>query len=384
MGVILIRYGEVFLKGDNKTYFERVLLNNIRQKLNKFTFKLKKIQGRYLLSEYSEENENEIMGILQKVSGLFSISAATEMKTDVEAITKYIASLNLGSSTFKVKVRRADKTFPIPSMVFGAELGGVILDNNEHAKVDVHNPEKEISVEIRENGKTYISVSISKCMGGMPVGTAGKGLVMISGGIDSPVAAYMMAKRGLSLSALHFHSFPYTGVLAKEKVVKLTKLVSQYAGNINLYVVPFTKIQEAIHNNCRAEYMIIIMRRIMMRIACRIATEKSLGAIITGEALAQVASQTLESITATNAVVTLPVFRPLIGFDKCEIMDIAHKIGTYETSILPYEDCCTVFLPDHPLTKPRIYLVEREEEKLDIESLITEAIANIETISVQE
>ncbi|MCK9576115.1 MAG: tRNA uracil 4-sulfurtransferase ThiI [Clostridia bacterium] len=382
MGVILIRYGELFLKGDNKCYFEKVLLNNIRHSLDGFTFKLKKLQGRYLLSDFEEKNELQIINKLQKVAGLHSISSAYEMNTDIEEIKKYVGTLTFNNTTFKVIVNRADKTFDIQSTNFAAILGGVVLDNNPTAKVDVHNPQKELYVDIREHGKTYIFSDIIKCMGGMPVSTSGRGLVMISGGIDSPVAAYMMTKRGMSLSAIHFHSFPYTGVLAKEKVIKLTNIVSEYAGHINLYVVSFTKIQEAIHKNCKCEYMIIIMRRIMMRIACRLAKEKGIGGIITGESLAQVASQTIESITVTNAVATIPVLRPLIGFDKIEIMDIARKIGTYETSILPYEDCCTVFLPDHPLIKPKVRLVEEEESKLDIENLINEALSTIETIFI--
>ena len=311
-----------------------------------------------------------------------SISPAIELDTSIENIESVCINLAKNiQGTFRVTTKRADKKFPIKSDDFSAKIGKVILDANKNLKVDLHNSDTNFIIEIRENNKTYILTEVIHCPGGMPVGTAGRGLLMLSGGIDSPVAGYMMAKRGLSLSAIHFHSFPYTSLEAKEKVLKLKEIMEDYTGKIKLYVVPFTKIQEAIHINCHEEYMITIMRRIMLRIAEKVANENHLGAIITGESLGQVASQTMESLTVTNSVVkTIPIFRPLIGMDKSEIMDVSNKIETYETSILPYEDCCTVFLPKNPIIKPTIKKAQHEESFLHLDLLIEEAVKNIEII----
>jgi len=262
-------------------------------------------------------------------------------------------------------------------------LGGKLLEiYGKNLTVDVKNPDFPVNVDIREDGKTFVYTETIHCMSGMPVGSAGRGLLLISGGIDSPVAGYMMAKRGMKLDCLHFHSFPYTGEAAKEKVVELTKKVGEYNGGINLYVVSFTHIQEAIHENCPEEFMITLMRRFMMRIAERLANRIGCQAIITGESLGQVASQTIESMTSSNSVVTMPVLRPLVAFDKIDIIKISRDIDTYETSILPYEDCCTVFLPKFPAIKPNLEKVIKAEQKLDFEGLIEEAMKKIEKITL--
>ena len=380
--VIILRYGELHLKGNNRAFFENALLKNIKQSLKDFSFELKKISGRYVISNYNENDYNLIIEKLKKIFGLVSVSPAFELSTDKEEIiTKCMEIAKELTGSFRISTKRADKKFPVKSDEFSAFIGEIFLNANSNLKVDLHNPNTNIIIEIRENGKTYILTKIIYAHGGMPVGTAGKGLLMLSGGIDSPVAGYMMAKRGLSLNAIHFHSFPYTSLQAKEKVLKLKDILEDYTSKIKLFVVPFTKIQEAIHINCYEEYMITIMRRIMLRIAERVAKKYNCGTIITGESLGQVASQTLESITVTNSVVeNLPIFRPLIGMDKSEIMKISNEIGTYETSILPYEDCCTVFLPKNPVIKPTIKKAQVEEDKINLNYLIDEAINNIEII----
>ncbi len=380
--VIILRYGELHLKGNNRAFFENALLKNIKQSLKDFSFELKKISGRYVISNYNENDYNLIIEKLKKIFGLVSVSPAFELSTDKEEIiTKCMEIAKELTGSFRISTKRADKKFPVKSDEFSAFIGEIFLNANSNLKVNLHNPDTNIIIEIRENGKTYILTKIIYAHGGMPVGTAGKGLLMLSGGIDSPVAGYMMAKRGLSLNAIHFHSFPYTSLQAKEKVLKLKDILEDYTSKIKLFVVPFTKIQEAIHINCYEEYMITIMRRIMLRIAERVAKKYNCGTIITGESLGQVASQTLESITVTNSVVeNLPIFRPLIGMDKSEIMKISDEIGTYETSILPYEDCCTVFLPKNPVIKPTIKKAQVEENKINLDYLIDEAINNIEII----
>ena len=267
-------------------------------------------------------------------------------------------------------------------MELDAHLGGVLLKKWSHLSVDLYNPNMIVYVEVRTNGKTYIYNKLYQCAGGLPLGSAGKGLLLLSGGIDSPVAGYLMSKRGLRLEAVHFHSYPYTSVQAKEKVLELAKQISTYCGEIRLHVVSFTEIQEQIHRNCDAEYMITIMRRIMMRIAEKICQQNELGAIVTGESLGQVASQTMQSMNVTNSVINLPVFRPVIAYDKEEIMDVAKKIGTFETSILPYEDCCTVFLPKNPVIRPTIKRAEILEENLDVEALVKQAINNEEIVVI--
>ena len=376
--VLLLKFGELFLKGKNKKDFEALLLNNIKAKLSSFSFNITQTLGRIVISDYDEFDENLIVKELQTVFGLIGISKATEIETSVENIYGFASKITL-NGTFRVNVKRADKKFPLRSMDMEKKIGEIILNHN-NVKVDLHNPEHVVYVEIRLNNKTYIYYENIKCAGGLPLGSAGKGLLLLSGGIDSPVAGYLMAKRGLKLEAVHFHSYPYTSEQAKEKVITLAKELCQYCDEIKLHIVSFTKIQEQIHMNCDADYMITIMRRIMMRIAQKICEQNDLGAIITGESLGQVASQTMQSINVTNSVVTLPVFRPLIAFDKEDIMDVAKKIGTYETSILPYEDCCTVFLPKYPVIKPTIKRAIYLEKFLNVDALVNEAIANKEEI----
>ena len=381
--VIIIRYGEIFLKGKNFSFFEKTLIDNIEQQLEGCDCTFNRLNKRFYVSGYEQKQEKKIIEALTNVFGIHSVSPAVKVGSTVEDINNFVSTIKLGSKSFRVSVNRADKRFPITSMEYGAKLGGVLLKNNHDAKVDLHTPEITVNVDIRENDTTFIYHKVIPARGGMPVGTSGSGLVLLSGGIDSPVAAYMMAKRGMPISALHFHSYPYTSEDAKNKVIELAKIVSKYTGHFKMFVCKFTEIQEAIHKNCNSEFMITLMRRIMYRIAERVAINNNIASIITGENLGQVASQTVESLTVTNAVVEkLPIFRPLIAFDKEDITKISKDIGTYETSILPYEDCCTVFLPKHPLIKPKLDKCLREEEKLDIEGLIETAIANIEVIEI--
>lgn len=382
--VLLLKFGELFLKGRNRREFLKLLRYNIEQKLKGLTYKLFETQGRLVVSNFSADIEDELISRLQKVFGLIGVASAVEIDTVMEDIEKYVGGFDVENyKTFKIEAKRADKTFPMTSMEIEKHLGGVILDKNPNLKVNLYNPELVINVEIRVNNKTYIYSNLYPCANGLPLGSAGKGLLLLSGGIDSPVAGYLMSKRGLKLEAVHFHSYPYTSAQAKEKVIELAKEISEYCGEIKLHVVSFTEIQEQIHKNCDPEYMITIMRRIMMRIAERLCKENGLGAIVTGESLGQVASQTMQSMTVTNSVVSLPVFRPVIAFDKEEIMDVARKIGTYETSILPYEDCCTVFLPKNPVIRPTISRAEYLEKSLDIDSLVETAVLNEEIIDIK-
>ena len=388
--VVLLRYGEIHLKGKNRGFFDNQLIKNIESATKKIDEKsrISKVGGRYLISEFDDDNLEAIVSACTKVFGLVSLSIATKVESTPEKIEEVLNKLleegefDLEfSNSFKIDVKRANKKFPIQSTEFERQLGGVVLDKFPNLKVNLTNPEKTIFVDIRENGSTFIFGDKIKCCGGMPVGTSGKGLAMLSGGIDSPVACYMMAKRGMKLSAVHFHSFPYTSQQAKQKVIDLAKEIVPYTGELDLYVVSFTKIQEEIHKKCKDGYMITIMRRIMMRICEKLAEKHGFQAVITGENLAQVASQTIESMTSTeNALKNLPVYRPLIAFDKIDIIEIAKQIGTFETSILPYEDCCTVFLPKNPLIKPKIELVEKEESYLDMETLVNDAVDNLEFI----
>ncbi len=377
--VLLLKFGELFLKGKNKKDFENLLVGNIRKKLADFSFKLAFPMGRIVISDYDEFEEDMIVKRLTTVFGLIGVSKATELKADKDEIFNFVSTIKI-SGTFRVNAKRADKKFPLSSMELERELGAVILENNKEAEVDLHNPKYHVNVEVRFNDLAYVYYETIKCAGGLPLGSAGKALLLLSGGIDSPVAGYLMAKRGLKIEAVHFHSYPYTSEQAKEKVITLAKELCEYCDEIKLHIISFTKIQEQIHMNCDPEYMITIMRRIMMRIAEKICNQNDLGAIITGESLGQVASQTMQSINVTNSVVSLPVFRPVIAFDKEDIVEVAEKIGTFETSILPYEDCCTVFLPKYPVIKPTIKKAEYQEKSLNIESLVDEALSNQEEI----
>lgn len=381
MKTILLRFGELFLKGENRHLFETALFNNIRKKLEGEKFKLTRTQGRLIVSDF--EDEDRIVEKLTTVFGLHSLSIAEELEADKDAICKYFEKISI-DGTFKVEVNRGDKRFPIKSMELAAELGGILLENNANAKVDLYTPQQKVMVDIRANGKAYVYDKTIACQGGLPLGTSGRALLLLSGGIDSPVAGYLMAKRGLKLEALHFHSYPYTSPEAKQKVVTLAEKLSKYNDEVKLHCISFTKVQEEIHKNCSPEFMITIMRRIMMRIAEKICQRDRLGAIVTGESLGQVASQTMQSMTVTENVLNcVPVFRPCIGMDKEEIISVAKNIDSFETSILPYEDCCTVFLPKNPVIRPKISQAEKEEAKLDIDALVGEALESEEILIVK-
>lgn len=381
--VIIIRWCEIHLKGKNRNHFEKLLEDNIKHSIKEIPCKFTKIQGRYLLENFDENFEDVLINKLKKISGIHTISVATSILTNFEDIARVSVEIcKYKRGTFKVETRRADKKFELHSIECSREIGARILSSNPNLTVDVHNPNFTLNVDIRESGRTLIFTDFIKGMGGMPTGSAGKGLLMISGGIDSPVAGYMIAKRGMRIEAVHFHSYPYTSELAKEKVITLAKMVGEYSNGITLHIVKFTEIQEAIHEKCPSEYMITLMRRFMMRISEIIAKNNGAQTIITGESLGQVASQTIESITSSNSVVKMPVLRPLIAFDKLDIIEISEKIGTFETSILPYEDCCTVFLPEHPIIKPKLENVEKLEQALDINELINKALETVETIKL--
>ena len=381
--IIIIRLCEIFLKGNNRSYFLSMLEDNIKNALSGIKYDFTKIQMRYLIGGFNEEDYDLIVSRLLKVGGIHTFSPAVSVESDVKKISE--ATIELCSElcgSFKIETNRADKTFPLHSVELSSLIGGDVLESNAKLKVDVKKPDHTVNIDIRENGSSLIYTEVIKGMGGMPVGSSGKGFLMLSGGIDSPVAGYMMCKRGMKISAVHFHSFPYTGEAAKQKVIDLGKKISEYSCGMRLYIVKFTKIQEAIHEKCAEEFMITLMRRFMMRITERLALKYGGQAIITGESLGQVASQTTESITSSNSVVSMPVFRPLIAFDKLETIAIAQKIDTYETSILPYEDCCTVFLPKFPVIKPKMEKVLKEESKLDVEALIAEALNYVEIIDL--
>ena len=381
---IIIRYCEIHLKGKNRGYFEKMLKENIKRSLRGINYTFSVLHSRYLIEDFSEEDYYTITEKLKKIAGIHNYSRAFVVESDNEEIFNASKTLCEGKKgTFKVETNRADKFFTPNSVEVSRIIGGRLLSEYpNNLIVDVKEPSFIVNIDIREDKKTFVYTDLIPCMSGMPVGSAGKGLLLISGGIDSPVAGYLTMKRGMKLDCLHFHSFPYTGEAAKEKVKDLTKIIGEYNGGINLYVVSFTRIQEEIHKNCPEEYMITLMRRFMMRIAERLSEKIGAQTIVTGESLGQVASQTIESITSSNSVIeNLPVLRPLIAFDKIDIIEISKKIDTYETSILPYEDCCTVFLPKYPSIKPNLEKVKKSEERLDVEGLITEALNGIELIT---
>lgn len=381
--VIIVRYCEIHLKGKNRKYFQDLLVKNIERSLKDVKHTLEYLNARYLIEDFDEADYELITSKLKKICGVHSYSPAFMVKSDVELIRDVVLSITKDKKgEFKVETNRADKSFPIQSTAFSSQLGGDVLEANSNLTVNVVNPQLVVKIDIREGGETLIYTDVVKCLSGMPSGSAGKGMLMLSGGIDSPVAGFMMAKRGMKLDAVHFFSYPYTSELAKRKVIDLAHLITDYSGGINLHLVKFTHIQEKIHEKCPEDMMITMMRRFMMRIAERLAKENGGQAIITGESLGQVASQTIESITSSNSVVTMPVLRPLIAFDKLDIIEISQKIGTYETSILPFEDCCTVFLPKFPAIKPKMERILRAEALLDVDGLIEEAISNTEVIKI--
>jgi len=405
--VILVRYGEIILKGLNRPVFEEKLMSNIKKAL----YGLGKIsvirsQARiYIEPENEDYDFDEAVSKLTKVFGIVSVSIVWKIPSDFEEIKKYshrminqyinelskkagrysartISADIPGSVLFKVEAKRGDKKFPMQSPEICAELGGFLLENIPALRVDVNSPDFILYVEVRES--TYIYCDIIPAFGGLPVGTNGKAMLLLSGGIDSPVAGWMMAKRGMEIEAVHFYSYPYTSERARDKVISLAKILARYCHRIKLHIVPFTDIQLEINDKCPQEYLTIIMRRAMMMISEKIAEKSGAQALITGESLGQVASQTVQALAVTNTVVKMPVFRPLIGMDKNEVIDIARRIDTFDTSILPYEDCCTVFVAKHPKTRPQLKEVEEHESALRLEELMEIAVNNTETMVISE
>lgn len=379
--IILIKNGELALKGLNRSTFEDILIKNIRKRIKPLgDFEYRKEQSTVSVVPMDDYVDmDEVSDRISRVFGIAAFSRALQVEKDIDVILEqapiYLAEQLRNAKTFKVEGKRADKKFPLKSPELSAQVGGAILSKFPHLKVDVKNPEILVTIEIREKF-AFIRGNQTKGAGGMPTGTAGKSAILISGGIDSPVAAYMMAKRGLVLNAIHFASPPYTSPQAEEKVHNLLRKVSRYSGNITLFTVGFTEIQEAIRDNCPEELFTLVMRRFMMRISQRIADREECKALITGESLGQVASQTLNALACTDAVVSIPVFRPVIGLDKEEIIKISRQIDTFDISIEPYEDCCTVFTPKHPKTKPQISVLEQAEQSLDVDGLIERALEN--------
>ncbi len=381
--VIIIRYSEIYLKGKNRGFFERLFGENIERSLKGYRHELRRYSGRYLVENFDEEDADAILNKLKKVFGIHSMSVAYETQTDLDSVFEAAVLVCGGGKTFKVETHRADKKYPLTSVEISRQIGGRLLAHFKNLKVDVKEPDFHVYVDIRENGTALVFGQFFAGANGMPVGTAGRGLLLISGGIDSPVAGHMMAKRGMNVDCLHFHSYPYTNMQAKEKVVDLATVLSEYTQGTTLYTVKVTHIQEEIHEKCAPEYMVTLLRRFMFRIAERHALRTKAQCLITGESLGQVASQTIEGMTSSNSVVKrLPVLRPLVGFDKNEIIERSVNMGAYDISIRPYEDCCTVFLPDHPAIHPKLPDIEKEEEKLDVEGLIKEAFESMEKIQL--
>ena len=378
--LLLVRYGEIFLKGLNRPYFIRALVRKIRYAVRGMGAEVRVNDGRIFVRGFSDLDE--CIDRVTRVFGVHSVCPAVEMpKEDFDAICAKAVEMTEGlSGTFKVNARRSDKRYPMNSPAINEEAGYRILQAHPDLKVDVHNPEHVVNIEIRD--QAYLYVKVIPAVGGMPVGTNGNAALLLSGGIDSPVAGWMIAKRGVQICAVHFHSYPYTSDRAREKVLDLARKLSFSCCGIKVFVVPFTEIQMAIHEKCPEEYTTLIMRRYMMRIAERIAREQECEALVTGESIGQVASQTMTALGCTDDVAGMPVFRPLIGFDKSEIISIARKIGTLEISELPYEDCCTVFTPRHPATHPKMEKILEGESRLDTEELIARALEGTALVRV--
>ena len=375
--LIMIKYGELTTKKANRKIFINILTKNIEKVLKDEDVEITKDKVRMFIKCHDAK---KIAIKLQKVFGIFSIVIAYKVNNNIEdVLNKSLEIMNKSKHTFKVVTKRADKNYPIHSMEYSKKLGGLILKNSNF-KVDVHNPEITLTVEIRTEG-TFVYTDELKGAGGYPVGVQGKGLLMLSGGIDSPVAGYLTLKRGVDVECLYFESPPHTSIEAKNKVIKLASIINEYSGKVKVHVVPFTEIQEAIFKNCPDIYMITIMRRMMYRITALYAEKIGAKILINGESIGQVASQTLDSMVCINNVTNMPVIRPVACYDKLEIIDIAKKINTYETSILPYEDCCTIFVPKHPVIKPELQKCITYENNFDYQKLIDKAIANIETIT---
>ena len=385
--ILLLKPGEIFLKGLNKHYFEEKLVNNLKRRLKPIgRFKVTSLQSTIYVEPLDGEADlDAAMEAVQQVFGVATISRAAACEKDKDAITElaktYLHDAMTAAKTFKVETKRSDKRFPMTSIELSQYVGGELAEAFPNTRAEMHDPELVVHLEVREYA-AYVHAQPVPGAGGMPVGCNGSAVTLLSGGIDSPVSSYMIAKRGVRLVPVHFFSFPYTSELAKEKVLDLAKLLTAYTGRMTLQIVPFTHIQEEIRRQCPEEYFTLIMRRFMMRIAQNIAGHNDCKAIVTGENLGQVASQTMEAMASTQAVTDLPVLQPLIGMDKAEIIQIARRIGTFGTSILPYEDCCTVFTPRHPKTHPVVADVAQAESVLDIDALVQEAVDGIERIRI--
>jgi len=382
--IILLKQGEIVLKGLNRRDFEIKLIDNINRRLEPFgKFKVYAMQSTIYVEPQGECDMDAALEAVKSIFGVFTVTRAAACKKEKTAIVKtaaeYLASELKAAHTFKVESKRSDKRFPMGSIELSQYVGGELHDIFPHLKPDMHKPELLVNVEIRDLA-AYVHGPAKKGAGGLPIGTGGRMVTLLSGGIDSPVASYMIAKRGVRLIPVHFYAHPYTSVLAKEKVIKLAEILTKYCGRLKVELVPFTQIQEKIREHCPEGIITIIMRRFMMRIAERIAADNGCTALVTGDNLGQVASQTAQALAVSEECISMPVFRPLIAFDKREIIDSARMIGTYDTSILPYEDCCTVFTPRRPRTKPPLQEVIAAEAELDVEALVEEAIMSIERI----
>lgn len=386
--IILAKYGEIILKGGNRPKFEKLLIDNIKNALkNVAELKISLRQATIYIEDFEPEKIDLIVERMSKIFGIVSITKAAVSEKNMDEIKRtaveYLGDDLKKPARFKVEAKRSDKNFPLNSVQICMDLGGWLDDKYENITCDVHNPEITVKVEVRDVAAyVYIEQKKIKGQGGMPIGSGSKASLLLSGGIDSPVAGHMISKRGVTIDAINFFSYPYTSERAKEKVISLAKIIAQYTSKVNLYVVPFTEIQLQIRDNCPEEHMTLIMRRFMMRISEKLARKNGSKALITGECVGQVASQTLAALDVTNAVVDMPILQPLIGMDKIEVINRAEEIGTYETSILPYEDCCTVFTPKHPTINPRRQTIEATEKVLDIEKLEAEALAGVELIEV--
>ena len=385
--IILVKLGEIILKGLNRKFFEQKLMNNMRQRLKPIgKFRVYCIQSTVYVEALDESADMDAaFEALRQVFGIICLSRAAACQKDKDAIAKlaiqYLRDDMLAARSFKVESKRSDKSFPLTSIELSQYVGGELSDAYPDVEVDLHKPDFTAHIEVRDLA-AYVHAAPVPGAGGMPVGSNGTAISLLSGGIDSPVSTYMIAKRGVRIIPVHFFSFPYTSQQAKEKVVDLARILTAYCGRMTIEVVPFTHIQEEIRDKCPEEFFTLIMRRFMMRIAARIAKDNKAKAIVTGENLGQVASQTMEAMAVTQAVIDMPVLQPLVGMDKEEIIGVARKIGTFDTSILPYEDCCTVFTPRHPRTKPKLAQVEEAEAALDVEALVDEALSGIERIFV--
>lgn len=386
--ILLAKYGEIILKGGNRHRFESILMNNIADATRNIAkIKARLIQATIYVDVLDEGKTDLVLERMTKIFGIVSVAKAAVCGKTIEEIEEtakeYLKNDLTDGKKFKVETKRADKSFPLTSQDISREVGGYLDDAFPGVTVDVHEPDVTVRVEVRELGAyVYCEENKIKGQGGMPIGTGSRATLLLSGGIDSPVAGHMIAKRGVEINAVNFFSFPYTSERAKEKVIELASIIARYTSKINLYIVPFTDIQLEIREHCPEEHMTLLMRRFMMRISERIARQTKSLALITGESVGQVASQTLSALDVTNAVTDMPVLQPLIGMDKIEVIERAREIGTYDTSILPYEDCCTVFTPKHPTVNPKRANIEKSESHLDVERLIDEAMAGVELIEV--